>query len=263
MIDVEKFISDVYKLASVRANHELCHALDYAFNQQGLECKDGNIVPIGNKPKFKVGDWVVNNNGEPQLSQVISRSWPNSKIKRATNNLEIFINTATLDKQYHLWTIQDAKDGDVLVDEVGIILFRKIGNDKYADVLDYHCAALTRGEFKIQKGLSYWGTPKDEHLRPATKEQRERFFAAMHDAGYEWDSEKLELRKMKEKEKDTSHYDNGYQHGFSAAKFNQWKPTDEQMEAFDFYLKYDIDENGVFGRQLVKLYNDLKKLREE
>ena len=85
----------------------------------------------------------------------------------------------------------------------------------------------------------------------------------MHDAGYEWDSEKLELRKMKEREKNCSHYDKGYQHGFSAAKFNQWKPTDEQMEAFNFYLKTDIDKDCVFGEQLVKLYNDLKKLREE
>ena len=42
-----------------------------------------------------------------------------------------------------------------------------------------------------------------------------------------------------------------------------WKPSVEQMDALSFYLKNDVDNDGVFGLQLVKLYQDLKKLREE
>lgn len=40
-----------------------------------------------------------------------------------------------------------------------------------------------------------------------------------------------------------------------------WKPSDEQMDAFNYYLENDIDNEGVFGHQLVKLYQDLKKLK--
>ena len=42
-----------------------------------------------------------------------------------------------------------------------------------------------------------------------------------------------------------------------------WKPSEEQIKALSYYLKNDIDNDGVFGRQLVKLYQDLLKLREE
>ena len=41
-----------------------------------------------------------------------------------------------------------------------------------------------------------------------------------------------------------------------------WKPSDEQMTAFEYYLENIIDDKGVFGHQLVKLYQDLKKLKE-
>lgn len=40
-----------------------------------------------------------------------------------------------------------------------------------------------------------------------------------------------------------------------------WKPSDGQMDAFNYYLENDIDNEGVFGHQLVKLYQDLKKLK--
>ncbi len=42
-----------------------------------------------------------------------------------------------------------------------------------------------------------------------------------------------------------------------------WKPSVEQMDALSFYIKNDVDNDGVFGRQLVKLYQDLKKLMED
>jgi hypothetical protein len=42
-----------------------------------------------------------------------------------------------------------------------------------------------------------------------------------------------------------------------------FKPSEEQMKALNYYLKFYIDKDGVFGSQLVKLYHDLLKLRKE
>jgi polyhydroxyalkanoate synthesis regulator phasin len=40
-----------------------------------------------------------------------------------------------------------------------------------------------------------------------------------------------------------------------------YKPSIEQMEALSYYTKYCVDKDGVFGSQLVKLYQDLLKLK--
>lgn len=41
---------------------------------------------------------------------------------------------------------------------------------------------------------------------------------------------------------------------------SQWKPSQEQIEALDFYLKDDIDKEGVFGKRIVELRNEIVKL---
>ena len=102
----------------------------------------------------------------------------------------------------HLWTIQDAKDGDVLVgNEDGVILmFRGIGNTEWDDVIDYHCYYdCHREDLIIQEDVEYWGNIENNKLKPATKEQCDLLFQKMKELGYEWDAEKKELKKQKNK----------------------------------------------------------------
>lgn len=40
-----------------------------------------------------------------------------------------------------------------------------------------------------------------------------------------------------------------------------WKPSEEEMKALEFCLEYNIDKDGVFGSKVVKLYDELKKLK--
>lgn len=69
------------------------------------------------------------------------------------------------------------------------------------------------------------------------------------------------LKSLKDKAlPQTNQYDKGYEDGYSAAKYNQWKPTDKQMEDFQMLLDYNI---GVFDytkfMSVNSLYEDLKK----
>lgn len=257
------------------------------------------------KPKFKIGDWVVNNNGEPQLSQVISYSWPNSKIKRVTNNLEIFVNKATLDKQYHLWTIQDAKPGDVLYfnnDISGfhsIGLFKRLASKNEINGGTYRC--YTRyGGFNEENRLEI-ARNNDELCHcgteacPATEEQRYTLFAKMKEAGYEFDFEKKRVKKIEQKPAEWSEEDKrkinriysilrqaADTHAFSTScrligdkecielqdwlkslrPQNQWKPSEEQMEALAnaLSLAKNCGEESAFD--LRTLHEQLKKLKE-
>jgi len=144
--------------------------------------------------KFKVGDWVVTTYGE--VSQVISVDKVCDGYTLDNNNYF----SGTWCDMYHLWTIDDAKDGDVLVDcnkDEAILMFRGIGNTEWDDVIDYHCYySCFRKAFCVQKGVEYWGNTNDHNLKPATKEQRDLFFQKMKKTGYEWDSENKEIKKI-------------------------------------------------------------------
>ena len=93
-----------------------------------------------------------------------------------------------------LWTIEDAKDGDVLVaSDSSILLFKCV-----VDAACKHYIALTTDNaVKFNEGLEhYWETSSAVH--PATKEQRDLLFQKMKEAGYDWDAEKKELKKIEQ-----------------------------------------------------------------
>ena len=161
--------------------------------------KDGKIIVRKKEPKFKVGDWVVDGQGfTHQIERVVEN------VTTHTFGYDIvgggYFNDDN--KCAHLWTIQDAKDGDVLVgNEDGVILmFRGIGNTEWDDVIDYHCYYdCHREDLIIQEDVEYWGNIENNKLKPATKEQCDLLFQKMKELGYEWDAEKKELKKQKNK----------------------------------------------------------------
>ena len=99
------------------------------------------------------------------------------------------------DKSCHLWTIKDAKEGDVLCyeDEVftlkNYVLFHKI--------VYHYCYD---GKNIIPHGIYSLAKDDFNKITPATKEQRDLLFQKMKKAGYEWDDGKKELKKMTIKE---------------------------------------------------------------
>ncbi len=149
------------------------------------------------EPKFKVGDWVAYNHN-PNL--------PPRKIIQITNEHYVFNNSSfdinTLEEDWHLWTIQDAKDGDILFQDLmggktfiynGVnpdmaILYSFIISNDGEDVLPYHIGKPNTGIGNIEESKNI--------IHPATKEQRDLLFQKMKEAGYEWDANKKEIKKI-------------------------------------------------------------------
>ena len=141
-------------------------------------------------PRFDVGDWVVfikyksvyqvekKENYEYTLRHILGGSmclpFSNEKLTRE-------------------WTIKDAKDCDVLVDE-----YNNIGIFKKCEDTYWHSYIYLGCDGKL-RGFSIGGIHKQTDTNPSTKEQRDALMKAMNDAGYEWDSEKKELKKEKVK----------------------------------------------------------------
>lgn len=141
------------------------------------------------EPKFKVGDWIINSEG--MLRQILSVDKTGYQTDYGWLTHDIYDNT------YHLWTIQDAKDGDVLYEcnEKKPFIFKELKTKHIGDIASY--CDIFNGIFNPNE--DDWTTLD---IVPVTKEQRDILFQKMKEAGYEWDGEKKELRKIEQKPTD-------------------------------------------------------------
>lgn len=155
-----------------------------------------NLTP---KVAFREGDWVVFNNKHQSIYQV-EKIEDGYYILRHTHG-GTFRVCVLHSESLRLWTIQDAKEGDVVVDKSDgtIGIFQSMGhhpdggsfNDpsycflhcRYDD--EYFFADFENGNIMT----SY-------DVIPATKEQHDTLMKAMTDAGYNFDFEKKELKKI-------------------------------------------------------------------
>lgn len=199
------------------------------YNKIVDECIYGEQKPIYKvEPNFKVGDWAVYCNDDVDLITGIEE---NGYCINNSGHIP-FICASDI----RIWTIQDAKDGDVLAwdDSKCIALFKNIYDEysfnSYGFVGGCTCTFESRQSYHDIEGA-----------HPATKEQRDLLFQKMHEAGYEWDADKKELRKIEQKP--------------------TWKPSEEQMNTLEYYMHTLVcneHKEVLFG-----LYADLKKLNEE
>ena len=143
------------------------------------------------EPKFKIGDWIVND-------------YCMGRVVELTNDAYLLDTEQGIpfscEHNVHLWTIQDAKDGDVLVDSLSgdnqiTILFKCIELDtSICAYCGWNCY-----NFRVTTDGTGYGTLSSTKYVPATKEQCELLFRRMKAAGYEWDAEKKELKKIEQK----------------------------------------------------------------
>ena len=163
--------------------------------------KQGEQKPTDiDKSRLKIGDWIIENGVNRNPVQITSfeeakglgiKVWFNNGTGTFVDFLE----------GYHKWTIQDAKDGDVLAtDDGNICVFDGTVEDGKYPFAYY---GLTRCRFEpYDRRLPF----THDNVHPATKEQRETLMKAMADAGYEWNAEKKELRKIEQKSTKNKNY---------------------------------------------------------
>lgn len=158
-------------------------------------------------PKFKVGDYVVND----KLNVTV-------RIKDITYHYNTYTpyGVGCIDfeneNDWHLWTINDAKDGDVLVGKYDnlkkpwIGIFKCISEDRPKTQFDSHCFINSSHHIFITPSSNNFYNPCKGHTSryalPATKEQRDLLFQKMKEAGYEWDVKDKVLKKIEQEPAD-------------------------------------------------------------
>lgn len=152
------------------------------------------------KPKFNVGDWIVQDNVGIYKVTEIWESWY-EVIDPDGSNYSISFDQESM---CHLWTIQDAKPGDVL-HAVGqhndcIFIFNRLDNDvsdrDRVFATGYCCLDITadKTEFCVQGPDNIEVSAAT--VKHATKIQCNLLFQKIKEAGYEWDSYRMELKRI-------------------------------------------------------------------
>ena len=198
---------------------------------------DGKIYNITYNPtdkvesKFKVSNWVVwDNKITCHIDSIYQGKESLMYSITDTNNMTRSYSVKGFDNNAHLWTIDDAKDGDVLVIQKtnvtyeAIFIFNKIENNCIIQYLHYFTTDADEEVCEVRSidgFLGFVGTT----VCPATKEQRDLLFRKMEEAGYEWDSKNKELRKIEPKTLDPD-------------KVVEW-------------LKTNVYDDSTFGRAMI------------
>lgn len=160
------------------------------------------------EPKFKVGDWIVFNGSILHIDEVVNGYYRTTSIGDGIHNSYDW----DIDNAARLWTIQEAKDGDILVcninkAEIGgdieklpnmtptICIYQNVVKD--SDYIHSYCSLYDENSLVLQNTMYYNAFVCNIH--PATKGQRDLLFQKMKEEGCEWDSEKKELKKIEPK----------------------------------------------------------------
>lgn len=166
-----------------------------SFDYESANIQQKDFVPKV-ESKFHKGDWVVRGGTIAQILDVQEQYYVGLDINGKDFTSSRFLN----DDKIHLWTIEDAKNGDVLASELcdSIILFRGIKDDNIDFYCDYDFSKIDipGDRFAVNNGQHYGNVEDSKDFHPATKEQRDTLMKAMADAGWQFDFEKKEFKKI-------------------------------------------------------------------
>ena len=170
----------------------------FDYENANIQQKDFATV----KTKFNKGDWIVNHYNHVACIESIDEKHYVLSCDDGSRERWSFM---YIDRNWHLWTIQDAKDGDVLctyecnkpkivfILKENPIVFILKGTSRKHYVFNYHCyynIMYPCFESNFKTGCL---APNKEDVKPATEEQRNLLFQKMKEFGYEWDANKKEL----------------------------------------------------------------------
>jgi len=204
---------EVLSLSGNDANDVLDFVLSEYYVNENSTIEDGfstwlmehydNVIPSV-EPKFHNGEWVANSflHSPVKIADVSDTEY---RVEDTEGNSGV-PKIDYLDRHYHLWTIQDAKDGDVLAISwwednnfwEKIIIFKKYHNKGVKGLYCMPCVegygnTFKNGKLAFNEKVPYYSKTWTCNLHPATKEQRDTLKKAMTDVGYAFDFEKKEL----------------------------------------------------------------------
>ena len=190
----DKFIEK--ELVCIRGYREEALRRLQELENQGLHnpsesSEEVELIPDTDKPKFAVGAYVTDD-GETYFHII---GYANNTYQLETvDGISSHFRQEFIEKKYRLWSIEDAKEGDVLAAHEYLVLFKEIDGLNIKCYCTYHF---------MNTPMFHVDTLQNKRaFCPATRKQQVLFFQKLKEAGYEWN--KKELLKIERK--------SGYEH---------------------------------------------------
>jgi hypothetical protein len=206
------------------------------------------------EPKFKIGDFIVNDYCMGRIVEITNDAY----LLDTEQGIPL-----SCEHNAHLWTIQDAKPGDVIYlpngnNEYYLFLFKGIEN---AAVMSFaHFYQYNDGTSKVEGTTDNLCSVNDV-FQPATKEQRDLLFQKMKEARYEWDAKRKKLKNIDAKENLTLDGDLMEADCMIAEQKPTWSEEDDyNVQCLVAKVVSDI-QNGNVGRNQ-ELIDWLKSLKQ-
>lgn len=163
----------------------------YQWLEETKELKKTGQEP--GKPKFHEGEWIISDTVDKdyRICKITGIKDGNYEIEstcgyKGYNRIDVF------DNAYRLWTIDEAKDGDVLAAQECYVIFEEITGLN----IRCHCTYHYMG---FNPSLSLNTLQNKTAFHPATKEESDTLGKAITNADLKWDSEKKKLMTIKSK----------------------------------------------------------------
>ena len=172
------------------ANKEQRKQLEKEMLSKGLEWHAEHLclMSIGTHI-FNVGDWCIDNIDGTIFT--ITKAENNLYTYRTVEEKEYSCSYRSLETDAHLWSLEDAKAGDVISTIYGkAFIYNGKANGTCPGSF---CGINTLGDFKIDCEHHWTG----KKVRPATKKESYYLFLKMREAGYVWRADKLKLVEVK------------------------------------------------------------------
>lgn len=172
------------------ANKEQRKQLEKEMLSKGFEWNAEHLCLMSIRTHiFNVGDWCIDNIDGTIFT--ITKTENNFYTYQTLEGKEYSCSYRSLETDAHLWSLEDAKAGDVISTIYGKAF---IYNGKLnGSCPGSFCGISTLGNFKT--GCEHHWTGKK--VRPATKEESYYLFLKMREAGYVWRADKLKLVEVK------------------------------------------------------------------
>ena len=185
---------------------ECVQYLPYSINLMNIlySHPDYQELELTTKPKFKNGNWLWHKTKGVFPLMVAGYDEKEGYLIKYLDS-ECYFGCDIIENEYRLWNFGDSKRGDILYDKAynRIGIFENFGHHPDGGSFNDKTYCFLSIYYDVDDDEFYEKTCNDMDgydVVPATKEQRELFFSKMKEAGYEWDENKKEVKKIQ-------HYD--------------------------------------------------------
>lgn len=166
---------------------------------------------VGIRPRFDIGNWIVYDYDKLHALALIVAIDHNMYKVELYNGIKCISHTDNIDyidKNCHLWTLKDAKDGDILetVNTKLPFIYKGCLDTNHPDSPVAYCGVTTLGHLYVSlpEANKFWTS---DGVQPATKAQQDRLINMMADKGYFFDFKDKEIKKRNPKIQQTEDKD--------------------------------------------------------